>query len=416
MKRVLFKNIKELFQVERTTHSKAIAGEAMRQLPSISNAYLAIEDDSIVDFGKMEDLHGVADWNNLEVIDVEGKCILPTWVDSHTHLVFAKSREQEFVYRIEGLSYEEIGKRGGGIVNSALKLRAASFEQLYDDAYQRLNEIMHMGTGGVEIKSGYGLTVESELKMLRVVRKLKENHPLTIKGTLLAAHAIPPEFKDNREDWISVIENEILPIVAEEELAEHMDIFCERNYYTAEETDRLLEAASKYGLKPKVHVNQFSIAGGLEAAIKHQALSVDHLEEMDESQIEALLNSNTIPTVLPSCSYFLNIPYAPARQMINAGLPVAMATDYNPGSTPSGNIPFLLSLACTKLRLTPEEAINAVTLNGAHAMNIQATHGSIALGKAASFIITKEIPSLAYIPYAFGSNHIDQVYIHGKAQ
>lgn len=386
----------------------------MNDLSVIENAYLAIEDDKIVDFGSMDDLHGIADWNNLEIIDCEGKYVMPTFVDPHTHLVFAKSREEEFVYRIEGLSYEEIGKRGGGILNSARKLSDMSEDELYTAAYKRCDEIMSFGTGAVEIKSGYGLSLDAEIKILRVIKRLKENHPLTIKSTFLGAHAYPTEFKENHRGYIDLIINEMLPIIGEEELADFIDIFVERNYFSAEDADEILAAGARYGLRPKVHVNQFSISGGVEMAIKHKALSVDHLEEMDDQQIEVIAKSNTIPTVLPSCSFFLNIPYAPARKMIDADLPVALATDYNPGSTPSGKIPFLLSLACIYMKLLPEEAINAATMNAAAALGVSSTHGSIDLGKQASLIITKNIPSLAYIPYAFGGDHIDAVYIDGE--
>lgn len=381
----------------------------MAHLSTIKNAWLAIEDDLIVGFGKMDDWEGISDWTNLEVIDATGKMVFPTWCDSHTHLVFAASREEEFVDRIKGLTYQEIAAKGGGILNSAKKLQDKSEDELYNDALLRIQEIHQLGTGAVEIKSGYGLTVDSELKMLRVIKRLKENCNITIKATFLGAHAIPTAFKENRTAYIDLIINEMLPIIQKEQLADYIDVFCETNYYTPEETNRILEAGIKIGLTPKIHVNQFTSIGGIQVGIKNKALSVDHLEIMSEQDIIDLSKSEVMPTLLPSCSFFLGISYAPARELINKGLPLALATDFNPGSTPSGNMNFVLSLACINYKITPEEAINAATINAAYAMGIEKTHGSITIGKKASIFITKEIPSIAFLPYYFGSSCVDRV-------
>lgn len=386
----------------------------MAVLPTIKNAWLAIEDDLIVDYGGMDDFPEITDWVGLEIMDVEGQMVMPAFCDSHTHIVFAASREGEFVDRINGLTYEEIAKKGGGILNSAKKLADKSEDELYDSAWQRLQEIKSTGTGAVEIKSGYGLSVDAELKILRVIKRLKDDSDLTIKATFLGAHAIPTEFKENREGYIDLIINEMIPLIESENLADYIDVFCETNYYTPEETSLILEAGIKAGLTPKIHVNQFTSIGGIQVGIKNKALSVDHLEVMTEKDIDDLSKSKVMPTVLPSCSFFLNIPYAPARRLIDNGLPLCLATDFNPGSTPSGNIPFVLSLACINMKMTPEEAINATTINGAYAMDLSKTHGSIAVGKKANIVITKSISSLSYIPYAFGSNVIDKVILNGK--
>eukprot|EP01090_Pellita_catalonica_P002108 TRINITY_DN11767_c0_g1_i1.p1 TRINITY_DN11767_c0_g1~~TRINITY_DN11767_c0_g1_i1.p1 ORF type:complete len:387 (-),score=87.21 TRINITY_DN11767_c0_g1_i1:481-1566(-) len=349
-----------------------------------------------------------------KTVDCTGKMMLPTWCDSHTHIVYAGNREQEFVDRINGLSYEEIANRGGGIVNSAKKLQETSEEELYQQSAKRLEEVIALGTGAVEIKSGYGLTVDAELKMLRVIKKLRENYNVPVKATFLGAHAFPTEYKNNREGYINVIIEEMLPKVAEENLADFVDAFCETGYFSVEDTDRILTAAQQYGLTPKVHVNQFTTIGGVQVSIKHNALSVDHLEVMNTEDIEALKGTQTMPVALPSCSYFLSIPYTPARDIINAGLPLALATDYNPGSTPSGNMNFVVATACIKMKMTPEEAINAATINGAYAMNLSNEVGSITKGKKANLILTKEIPSYGFLPYSFGSNLIDSVFINGK--
>lgn len=413
MSKILIKNIKSLLQI-REAELKFVSGKAMDELPSLDNAFLAIEDGEIIAFGSMDDWGGIDDWRDLEVIDADGKYVLPAFCDSHTHIVFAKTRENEFEDRIKGLSYEEIAKKGGGILNSAKKLQDATEEELIGSALKRLNEIAKTGTGAVEIKSGYGLTVEAEIKMLRVIKRLKEISPLTIKATFLGAHAFPAEFKENHQGYIDLIINEMLPIIGAEELADYIDAFCERNYFSKEELDQILEAGAKYGLVPKVHVNQFSVQGGVEVSIKHGARSVDHLEEIDQNDIEHLKNSNCMPTILPSCSFFLNIPYGDARRLMQEDIPVALATDYNPGSTPSGNLPFVMSLACIKMKMTPNEAINAVTLNSAFAMNLEETHGSISIGKKANVIITKEIPSVAHMPYSFSANPVESLILNGK--
>lgn len=413
MGRILIKNIKELVQVLEP-QVKKLSGNEMANLSTIKDAWLAIENDLIVGFGKMQDWEGISDWTNLEVIDATGKMVFPTWCDSHTHIVFAATREEEFVDRIKGLTYQEIAAKGGGILNSAKKLQTKTEEELYQDALKRIHEIQQMGTGAVEIKSGYGLSVDAELKMLRVIKKLKQTTEIAIKATFLGAHAIPTEYKENRTAYIDLIINEMLPKIKDEQLADYIDVFCETNYYTTEETDRILTAGAKYGLTPKIHVNQFTSIGGIQVGIKHNARSVDHLEVMTDTDISDLSKSGVMPTLLPSCSFFLGIPYAPARDLINKGLPIALATDFNPGSTPSGNMNFVLSLACINYKITPEEAINAATINAAYAMGLENTHGSITIGKKATIFITKEVPSIAFLPYYFGSNQIEQVIIDGK--
>lgn len=405
----LFINIKELIQI-RETSTKKVSGASMNILPTIKNAFLLVENGIITDYGSMKKVPTSAD----KTVDCTGKMMLPTWCDSHTHIVYAGNREQEFVDRINGLSYEEIANRGGGIVNSAKKLQETSEEELYQQSAKRLEEVIALGTGAVEIKSGYGLTVDAELKMLRVIKKLRENYNIPVKATFLGAHAFPTEYKNNKEGYINLIIDEMLPKVAEENLADFVDAFCETGYFSVEDTDRILTAAQQYGLTPKVHVNQFTTIGGVQVSIKHNALSVDHLEVMNAEDIEALKDTQTMPVALPSCSYFLSIPYTPARDIINAGLPLALATDYNPGSTPSGNMNFVVATACIKMKMTPEEAINAATINGAYAMNLSDEVGSITKGKKANLILTKEIPSYGFLPYSFGSNLIDSVFINGK--
>lgn len=348
-----------------------------------------------------------------KTIDCTGKIVLPTWCDSHTHIVYAGNREQEFVDRINGLSYHEIAEKGGGILNSAKKLQDTSEEDLYRQSAQRLEQVMQLGTGAIEIKSGYGLTIDAELKMLRVAKKLEKEYPVAVKTTFLGAHAVPSAYKNNKDGYLDLIINEMLPKIAAEHLADYVDIFCEEGYFSVEDTNRLLTAAKPYGLIPKIHVNQFNAIGGVSAGVAHNALSVDHLEVIIDEDITALKQSETMPVALPSCSYFLSIPYTPGRQIIDAGLPLALATDYNPGSTPSGNMNFVVATACIKMKLTPEEAINAATINGAYAMGLSDSHGSITKGKSASVMITKEIPSYGYLPYAFGSNLIETVIIGG---
>ena len=406
---ILITNIKELLQVREPSVLK-VSGAEMKTLPTIKDAYLYIEHDTIVEYGSMKDL--VA-FDADEVIDATGKFVLPTWCDSHTHIVFAGHREQEFVDRINGMSYEDIANRGGGILNSAEKLQNTSEDDLYQQSIKRVHEVMKLGTGALEIKSGYGLTVDAELKMLRVIKRIKRDFPIKVKATFLGAHALPKMYKDNKAGYLDLIINEMLPQIAKEELAHFIDIFCEKGYFDLNDTERVLTAGKAYGLKPKIHVNQFNALGGVALGVKHNALSVDHLEELNDSDIQALKGSNTMPVALPSCSYFLSIPYTPARRLIDAGLPLALATDYNPGSTPSGNMNFVISSACIKMKMTPEEAINAATINGAYAMGISNLYGSITRGKKANLIITKAVPSYNYLPYAFGDNHIDSVLING---
>jgi imidazolonepropionase len=403
-------NIKELLQVRDSSILK-VSGAEMTILPTIKNAYLVLKNGLISDFGSMEDLPNV---NPEKCIDADGKIVLPSWCDSHTHIVYAGNREQEFVDRINGLTYEEIANRGGGILNSAKKLNETSEEEIYQQSKARLEEVMRLGTGAVEIKSGYGLTVDGELKMLRVIQRLSQNYPITIKATFLGAHAFPSEYATNHKAYTDLIINEMLPEIAKNKLADFIDVFCETGYFTVEETQQIMEAGIKFGLKPKIHVNQFNSIGGIQAGVKYNALSVDHLEIMKPEDIEALKNTETMPVALPSCSYFLSIPYTPAREMIAAGLPIALASDYNPGSTPSGNMNFVVATACIKMKMTPEEAINAATINGAYAMGISETHGSITVGKKANLIITKPIHSYYQLPYAFGSNLIDTVLIEGE--
>jgi len=406
----LITNIKELLQVRNKEVIK-VSGLEMKKLPTIKNAFLLLDDDLISDYGEMQNLPKI---NPDLIIDARGKIVLPAWCDSHTHIVYAGNREDEFVDRINGLSYKEIANKGGGILNSAKKLQKASVEELYEQASDRIEDVMALGTGAVEIKSGYGLTVEAELKMLRVIKKLANNFPIEVKATFLGAHAFPTEFNEDKETYIDLICNEMIPKVAKEELAEFVDVFCETGYFSVSQTERILKMAKQFGLVPKIHVNQFTSIGGVRTGVKYLALSVDHLEILTDKDLEELKNSDTMPVALPSCSYFLSIPYTPARDIIDAGLPLALASDFNPGSSPSGNMNFVVSTACIKMRMTPEEAINAATINGAYAMNISSSHGSITRGKKANLIITKQIPSFGYIPYAFGSNLIDTVIVNGK--
>lgn len=409
--KILIKNIKELVQV-REEGITPIAGVEMKILPTIKNAYLAIEDGIIVDYGTMEEWPGITDWSNLEVIDAEGRMVFPSWVDSHTHIVYAGNRESEFVDRINGLSYQEIAQRGGGILNSADKLANASEEELFDAAIQRIDEVILQGTGAIEIKSGYGLTLESELKMLRVIKRLKENTLLPIKSTFLGAHAVPCGM--NKEEYVNTLINNWIPKVAAEGLADYCDVFCESGYFSYEDTVAILEAGTKHGLKPKVHANQMSYSGGVQAGVKCNAISVDHLEYVGDAEIETLTGSTTMPTVLPGAAYFLSLPEPPARLMIDNGLPLALASDFNPGSSPSGNMNFAVSFACIRLKMTPEEAINAATLNSAYAMDVINDCGSITRGKLANIFITKPITSIAFLPYSFGSNLIEGIILKGK--
>ena len=394
-----------------------VSGKDMAQVKSIPDAFLFIRGEKIVSFGRMAELEkdpAYGEMQRIHALDATGKLVMPCWCDSHTHLVFPASREAEFEDKIRGLSYEEIAKRGGGILNSARKLHETSEDELFISALKRIGEIVSLGTGAVEIKSGYGLTTEDELKMLRVIRKLRETTPLAIRATFLGAHAIPLEYKSDPAEYVDLVINEMIPMVAGEELADYIDVFCDRGFFTVEDTDRILNAGMKYGLRPKIHANELGITGGVQVGVKYNALSVDHLEHTGDEEIEALKDSETMPTVLPGASFFLGLPYAPVRRMINAGLPVAMASDFNPGSSPSGNMQFIFSLGCIKYRMLPEEALNAITINGAYAMHREEELGSIAPGKTANIIITKEIPSLAYMPYYYGENKVDKVILRGK--
>lgn len=404
--RTLITNIKQLHQVvdnNATTIPNTIAGAEMAHIPHIDHAWLLSENGNILDYGSMSSL---PDTNADETIDATGRMVLPAWCDSHTHLVFAAPREGEFVDRIKGVSYEEIARKGGGILNSAHKLNLMDEQELYEQSMERLHQVMAQGTGAIEIKSGYGLCTEGELKMLRVIRRIKENVSIPVKASFLAAHAYPQEYKENKKAYIQLIIDTMLPMVAGEGLADYMDVFCEQGFFGIEETEQLLEAGWKYGLKPKIHANQLHYSGGVQVGVKHNALSVDHLECVGEAEIAALKGSTTMPTLLPGAAFFLGIQYQPARKIIDAGLPVCLATDYNPGSCPSGNVPLLLTIACTQLKMTPEEAINAVTINGAAAMELSAEMGTISRGKKANLILTHQIPSLAHIPYDYGNNPV----------
>lgn len=389
----------------------------MAALRQLDNAWLITANDRILDFGPMDTWDQVKDqFQPTNIMDCTGKFILPAFCDSHTHIVYAGSRENEFVDKINGLSYEEIARRGGGILNSAERLRQTSEEELVEQALGRLNEMMRMGTGAVEIKSGYGLTVEDELKMLRVIRRLKSLTPLAIRSTFLGAHALPAAYKSDREGYIRLITEQMIPRIAEEQLADYIDVFCDKGFFTPNETAVLLEAGAKAGLKPKIHANELDYSGGIQVGVQHGAVSVDHLEFTGDAEIETLLQSQTMPTLLPSTAFFLRLHYPPARKMITAGLPLALASDYNPGSSPSGNMFFILSLACIQLRMLPEEALHAATINGAYAMELENEYGSITPGKKANFIITENIPSLAFLPYSFGRPRVHGVVINGQRQ
>jgi imidazolonepropionase len=415
LKRILIKNIKELVQVENKPSEK-VCGKDMAKLDIVRDAYLFIEDGRISEFGRMSRLDSskASHFNSLNELDANWKLVIPCWCDSHTHLVYPASREMEFVDKIRGLSYEEIAQRGGGILNSARKLQKTTEKELFESALKRLEEIGSYGTGAVEIKSGYGLTVEAELKMLRVIRKLKEKSPLTIRSTFLGAHAVPMEFRGNQSAYVDLVINDMLPRVAEENLADFIDVFCDRGFFTVEDTDRILLAAAKYGLKPKIHANELANSGGIQVGIRHHALSVDHLEYTGDEEILALLSSGTMPTILPGAAFFLGLPPAPARKIIDSGLPLALASDFNPGSSPSGNMQFIISLGCIVYKMLPEEAINAATINGAYAMDISRELGSIAVGKKANVFITKDIPSYLYMPYSYGDNKVERVILNGE--
>jgi imidazolonepropionase len=413
--RLLIKNIKSLVQV-REPNCLKVSGAEMKELPCIENAWMAVDNGIIADYGPMEDFPGIEDWKGLEIIDCEGKLILPCYADSHTHIVYAGNREGEFVDRINGLSYEEIFERGGGILNSAKKLSETSEDDLFNQSMVRLKEVISQGTGSIEIKSGYGLSVESELKMLRVIKRIKDLNILPVKATFLGAHALPLDYKQDKAGYINLIINEMLPAISAEKLADYIDVFCEQNYFTYEETKQILEAGKKHGLVAKVHAEQLSHFGGIKAGVECGAISVDHLEFCDDSDIALLKQSKTMATVLPGAAFFLGLPLPPARKMIDAGLPIAFASDYNPGSCPSGNMNFMMSLGCVQYKLTPEEVINACTINSAYAMNASQEVGSITIGKKANFFITKPISSYGFIPYSYGSNLIESVYLSGVKQ
>ena len=386
-------------------------GKDMQNWQTLSDAWLLVQNETIIDYGPMSNLPQVADHTN--IINCSGRLVMPAFIDSHTHIVFAASREEEFVMRIKGKTYEEIAAAGGGILNSAAKLQAMSEDELFSQAWHRVQKLITWGTGAIEIKSGYGLTVADEIKMLRVIKRLKEKSPIPVKATFLGAHAIPLAYKQNREGYIKLIIQEMLPQIHQEQLADYMDVFCDQGFFTPEETSQLLEAAAQYGLKAKIHGNELGYTGGVQVAVKHKALSVDHLEYTGDDEIASLLNSQTMPVALPGCSFFLGIPYAPLRKMIDAGLPVCLASDYNPGSTPNGRMGFVLSLACTQMKLTPQEAMNALTINAAYALELSSSHGSITKNKKANLIITKKVNGLAYLPYSFGEDLIESVIVNG---
>lgn len=409
-------NIKQLVQTETTPRSR-VAGADMAEVGSISNAYLLVEDDKIAAFGRMEELDMEAIYANGEMvreIDATGRLVLPSFCDSHTHLVYAGSREIEYIDKIRGLSYEEIAQRGGGILHSSERIRQASEDELYEAAYGRIQEIAAFGTGAVEIKSGYGLDTESELKMLRVIRRLQETTPLLIKSTFLGAHAVPAEYKGKQTEYVNLIINEMIPAVAAEDLADYIDVFCDKGFFTVEDTDRMLNAGMKYGMRAKIHANELDYSGGVQVGVKYNAISVDHLEYVGDEEIACLLDSETMPTVLPGAAFFLNMPCSPVRKMIQAGLPVALASDYNPGSSPSGNMKFILSLGCINYKMLPEEVINATTINSASAMGVEDVAGSIAVGKLANFYITVPITGIEYLPYAYTSDLIETIFLRGE--
>ncbi|MDR2407790.1 MAG: imidazolonepropionase [Bacteroidales bacterium] len=409
---LVIKNIKELIQVEEPVVLYR-AGKDMKTMYTIKDAWLKIENDFIADFGEM---HTFSPQTTDTVIDADGGMVFPSFCDSHTHLVYKGSREIEYIDKIKGLSYEEIAKRGGGILNTAKRIHEASEDDLFAEAWLRMEEIKRYGTGAVEIKSGYGLTVEDELKMLRVIKLLKEESELTVKTTFLGAHAVPMPYKGRQSEYVDLIINEMIPEIGKEKLADFIDVFCDKGFFTVEETDRILTAGAKYGLVPKIHANELDYSGGIQVGVKHKALSVDHLEYTGDDEIKTLLASATMPTLLPGAAFFLGMVYAPARKMIDAGLPLAMASDFNPGSSPSGNMQFILSMGCIKYKLLPEEAINAVTINSAYAMGCSKTHGSIARNKKANLFITTPIPTYEFMPYAYGSNKVKTVILNGKIQ
>ncbi len=405
-------NISQLINTRE--QNQLLRGKALAELPCIEDAFVLIEDGIIADYGAMYELElKVPQWPK-HIIKADGQFVLPAWCDSHTHLVFAGSRENEFVDKIKGLSYAEIAAKGGGILNSAKKLDEASEDELFNDAWKRLNEVAKLGTGAIEIKSGYGLTAEGELKMLRVIKQLKEKSNLLIKSTFLGAHTYPIQYKENHQAYIDSLINEMLPVIAKEKLADYIDVFCETGFFSAEEMETVCKAGMAYDLQSKLHINQLNSIGGIQKAIELNAVSVDHLETMTDKDIADLAASNTIGTLLPTAAFFLRMQYQPARQLIDNDCAVALASDYNPGSSPSGNMNFVAALSCIQMKMLPEEAINAATINGAYAMQLEKETGSITVGKKANLIFTKPIPSLAYLPYSFGNNLIDKVMINGE--
>ena len=413
---ILVKNIKQLVQVEKK-NIKWRAGKDMQTLPIIENAFLLTEGDKIKDFGPMEELTEAKlsrIKENIEEIDATGRMVFPSFCDSHTHIVYAGSREVEYIDKIKGLSYAEIAKRGGGILNSALKLHETSEEELFEQAWARLEEMASFGTGAAEIKSGYGLSTEDELKMLRVIRRLREESPLTIKANFLGAHAVPLQYKQNPDEYVDLIINEMIPMVAAEELADYIDVFCDKGFFTCEQTERMLMQGIKYGLRPKIHANEMALSGGIQVGVKYNALSVDHVEYTGDDEIAALLGSETMPTILPGAAFFLGMPCAPARKMMESGLPVALASDFNPGSCPSGNMQLVVAMGSIMYKMLPEEVINATTINTAYAMGVQEQLGTITKGKTANFFITKPMNTIYFMNYAFGSNKVEQYFLNGK--
>jgi len=410
--KTLIKNIKEIVGTSTNETTNIKAGKQLKEIGSIKDGWIMIENDRIVDFGNMDNWPGIENWNNTEVIDANNGIVLPSWCDSHTHVVYAGTREMEFLDRINGLSYEEIARRGGGILNSAKLLGKIDKQELYKQSSERVHNMIKLGTGALEIKSGYGLNTENEIKMLRVIQQLKDKYPIPIKSTFLGAHAVPQD--QTKEEYISTIINEMIPNICKEKLADYIDVFCDKGFFSPEETERILEAGEKYGLQPKIHANELDFSGGIQVGVKMNALSVDHLEFTSKKEIDILKNSNTMPTLLPGTAFFLKLKYPPARKMIDSGLPIALATDCNPGSCPSSNMALMLSLACVNMNLTPIEAINAATINSAYAMGLEKDLGTIKKGKIANLIITKQISSINYIPYSMGENNIEKVIINGK--